>query len=207
MNARFHRAGIAAAAVAGLALTGCSSSDDNGNARPPLSQNETPAGDDASPDGDDVQDDDADPQTQASGDLAPGESYTWESSGLSVTIDRIEELDPSTLEEWDRPKEGRTPFRVHLTVANTGQQPVDLGSLSLNVEGATNGGEVFVGMYSGDVEITGRLAPGVTAEKSQSWSLDTEAYGRDILVTASYWGDEEDIDLWTEDPQWVGTME
>ncbi|AKG42245.1 hypothetical protein SXIM_08610 [Streptomyces xiamenensis] len=204
MNMRARRA--AAACAAAVALTFTAACDDSDAALPLPTQSQPPGDDDASDDeaGEEETQEPPAPDTRGQDDLDLGATHTWEHSGLAVTVDRIETLDPAGIEEWERPEEGLTPFRVHVTVANTGDAPADLDSLALSVAGATSGGEVQFGMYEGDQRLTGRLAPGVSTEKSQSWAFDTGAHGADILITASYWGDDED--LWADDPQWIGSI-
>ncbi|MET2717732.1 DUF4352 domain-containing protein [Streptomyces harbinensis] len=202
MNVRLRRAAIAVAAGLALSVTGCSSSGGDSD-RPPLSQRDAPAEDDAEPVGD--QDDaSAGPDTQAPGDLAPGESYTWP-GGLSLTIDALTEVDTAGLDEWSQP-EGDTLFAVTISLTNDGDRPADLDSVSFDFQGATVGGEVYFEYHDDDEELTGRLAPGQTVTKRISRSMDTEAYGREVVITAYYWGDEG-TDFLGDDPEWVATIE
>lgn len=202
MNVRLRRAAIAVAAGLTLSVTGCSSSGGDSD-RPPLSQRDAPAEDDAEPVGD--QDDaSAGPDTQAPGDLAPGESYTWP-GGLSLTIDALTEVDTAGLDEWSQP-EGDTLFAVTISLTNDGDRPADLDSVSFDFQGATVGGEVYFEYHDDDEELTGRLAPGQTVTKRISRSMDTEAYGREVVITAYYWGDEG-TDFLGDDPEWVATIE
>ncbi|UWM52040.1 DUF4352 domain-containing protein [Streptomyces carpaticus] len=204
MNVRLRRAAIAVAAGLTLSVTGCSSSGGDSD-RPPLSQRDAPAEDDAEPVGDDSRDDaSAGPDTQAPGDLAPGESYTWP-GGLSLTIDALTEVDTAGLDEWSQP-EGDTLFAVTISLTNDGDRPADLDSVSFDFQGATVGGEVYFEYHDDDEELTGRLAPGQSVTKRISRSMDTEAYGREVVITAYYWGDEG-TDFLGDDPEWVATIE
>ena len=84
---------------------------------------------------------------------------------------------------------GTTDFRITLRVTNGGSDLVDLGGLSVIVQGATNGGEAATTTFeNGSQPLEGQLAPGVTATKTDDESLET-SYGRRIVAVmrASRW--------------------
>lgn len=123
-----------------------------------------------------------------------GESYTWP-DGLKVSVVNAKvftDYDPDLLES---PEPGNTDFRVTLELANTGKAPVDLGDLSLIIEGATNGGEAsFTSFGKGSLPLEGRLAPGVTATKNNDNVLESK-YGKKIVVTVQRSSENFDLDF------------
>lgn len=123
-----------------------------------------------------------------------GESYTWP-DGLKVTVVNAKvftDYDPDMLES---PEPGNTDFRVTLKVENTGKASVDLGDLSLIIEGATNGGQAsFTSFGKGSLPLEGRLAPGVAATKNNDNVLETK-YGRKIVVTVQRSSEDFSLDF------------
>ncbi|MBQ1164909.1 hypothetical protein KBZ21_43790, partial [Streptomyces sp. A73] len=66
---------------------------------------------------------------------------------------------------------------------NGSEQPIDLDDFSVLAEGATKGGEAAVTTWEyGSAEITGRLAAGQTAAKTEDGVLEKK-YGTSMLVT------------------------
>ncbi|MFD5491647.1 hypothetical protein ACFWH4_01565 [Streptomyces sp. NPDC127091] len=130
-----------------------------------------------------------------------GESYTWP-DGLKVTVVGAKvftDYDPELLESAEP---GETDFRVSLKLENGGKAPVDLGDLSLIIEGATNGGEAaFTIFENGSQPLEGRLAPGVTATKNNDNVLETK-YGKKIVVTVQRSSDDFSLDF----PEFTGEI-
>ncbi|GAA2629706.1 hypothetical protein [Streptomyces axinellae] len=119
--------------------------------------------------------------------LRAGESFTFPDK-LAVTVVRAEKVAASEAEP------GETPFRLHIKFTNKGKAPVKLDDFSLFVEGATNGGEAATTVFDSSddaAEIGGRLAPGVTATKTEDWVLDKK-YGNKIVVSLQYGNDGAD---------------
>ncbi|MBQ1165484.1 hypothetical protein KBZ21_46675, partial [Streptomyces sp. A73] len=71
--------------------------------------------------------------------------------------------------EYDsKPSAGETAFRINIKFDNGSEQPIDLDDVSVLAEGATKGGEAAVTTWeNGSAEITGRLAAGQTAAKTE----------------------------------------
>lgn len=112
--------------------------------------------------------------------LAFGKTYEWP-DGLTVTV--VEAKEVTEFGEYEEPEDGNTAFRVKLKLTNSGEAPADLGDLSTIIEGATNGGEAgFTEFSDGSSPLGGRLAPGVTAVKTDDNVLETK-YGKKIVVT------------------------
>jgi hypothetical protein len=139
--------------------------------------------------------------TAAPGDLAIGDSHTWDGTGLTVTVTDVTER--SEFGEWDMPTADSTPFSVHVTIANDGDAPIDLSDVAITVEGATSGGGVNLDYFEGDLELSGRLAVGETITGTWSDSIN-EDYGRDLVITIAHWHDSNSV--WADDPQWLATI-
>lgn len=111
-----------------------------------------------------------------------GESYTWP-DGLKVTVVEAKvfaDYDPELLESAEP---GATDFRVKLKLENTGDVAVALDDLSTIIEGATNGGQAsFTTFENGSEPLEGRLAPGVSAVKTDDNVLESK-YGKKVVVT------------------------
>lgn len=98
---------------------------------------------------------------------------------------------------------GTTDFRITLQVTNGGRSPLDLGGLSVIVQGATNGGEAATTTFeNGSQPLEGQLAPGVTATKTDDESLET-SYGRRIVVRVQRVADDPTGATW---PEFTGTV-
>lgn len=209
MKTRTRTAAIAATAAALLALSACSS--DSGNEDKPADAGN---GSDSQPDVDQA-DDDADEADEADedtdgddsgnsleGDLAVGDTYTWDDTGVSVTVDEVTER--TEFGEYDFFTEGATAFSVGLTIANDGDGPIDLMDIAVIVRGATSGGDVNFDGASDDLELSGRLAAGESVSGTWSDSINEE-YGRDLLITIGYWHDGES--MMAEDPKWLASID
>ncbi|MGK5529042.1 hypothetical protein [Streptomyces sp. URMC 129] len=128
--------------------------------------------------------------------LSPGQSYTWEEDGLTVTVG------PATVYTGSDPADfvtpGETPFTVDVTILNEGTEPVDLADLRFMAEtpGGTTASPATVG---GAGFLEGALAPGGTEEAVQAWSLDTAAHGSDVVITASWF-------VSIDSPRWATTI-
>lgn len=130
-----------------------------------------------------------------------GESYTWP-DGLKVTVVDAKVFTDFNEEYGESADPGSTDFRVTLKVQNGGKSSVDLGDLSVIVEGATNGGEAsFTSFEKGSQPLEGRLAPGVTATKNNDNVLESK-YGKKIVVTVQR--SSEDFSL--EFPEFEGEI-
>lgn len=123
-----------------------------------------------------------------------GESYAWP-DGLKVTVADAKVFTDYDKELLESPEPGNTDFRVTLKLQNAGKASVDLGDLSLIVEGATNGGEAASTSFSkGSQPLEGRLAPGVTATKNHDNVLETK-YGKKIVVTVQRASEDFSLDF------------
>lgn len=135
-------------------------------------------------------------------DLEFGEVYEWP-DGLAVTVAKAAVFTDFTAEEG-APSETETEFRISLELTNGGEDSADLGELSTFVEGATSGGEAAATEFeTGSAPLDGRLAPGVTAVKTDDNALEKE-HGTDIVVTVRRIGDGG-MDEWVS-PEFVGTI-
>jgi hypothetical protein len=123
-----------------------------------------------------------------------GESYTWP-DGLKASVVEAKvftDYDPELLESAEP---GKTDFRVKLKLTNTGKAAAALDDLSLIVEGATNGGEASASEFeNGSEPLDGRLAPGVSAVKTDDNVLESK-YGKKIVVTVQRNSENFDLDF------------
>lgn len=134
--------------------------------------------------------------------LAVGDTYTYD-DGLAVTIDSIDKL--TQFGEYDdKPAADETGFRINITIENGTKKPFNLEETYLDVQGATNGGEVFM-LYveEGSKEMVGRLAPGVKTTKTAEFALGNE-YGKTIVATFSRM--DSGADMMASDPNWTGDI-
>jgi uncharacterized phage protein gp47/JayE len=112
--------------------------------------------------------------------LSFGQAYTWP-DGLKVSVTGARVFTDYDKAGGEHPQPGFTDFRVTLRLTG-GRAPVDLGSVSTIVQGATNGGEAESATFAhGSAPLEGQLAPGVTTVKTDDESLETK-YGRRIVV-------------------------
>jgi len=175
---------IAATATAVLLplTAACGSDDDGGPKGKPSKTAKSKHGDDCGPDSDLSQEEwqkKCAPKEQDRT-LKAGQAYKFD-DGLSVTVVKAAKVDPSQAE----PDE--TPFRLHIKFHNGGKQRISLDDFSTFVEGATRGGEAASTVFDdeGSEEITGKLAPGVTATKTEDLVIDKK-YGNKLVVTLQY---------------------
>ncbi|MGW4822498.1 hypothetical protein ACWEP4_26780 [Streptomyces sp. NPDC004227] len=130
-----------------------------------------------------------------------GESYTWP-DGLKVTVVSAKVFTDYDAEAYESAEPGKTDFRVRLRLENTGQTLADLGKLSTIVEGATNGGEAASSSFArGSEPLEGRLAPGVSATKTDDNVLETK-YGRKVLVRVQRASEDEPFEF----PEFTGQI-
>ncbi|WP_405461719.1 hypothetical protein OG786_29590 [Streptomyces sp. NBC_00101] len=131
--------------------------------------------------------------------LAFGKSYAW-ADGLEVTV-----LDATVFSDWDEyeePDPKSTEFRVRLKLDNKSKAPVDLSDITILVDGATNGGQSFSSTFEkGSAPLEGRLAPGVSAVKTDDNALERR-YGRDVVITVQRTSDDG-FDVF---PEFAGTI-
>ncbi|MFJ8923828.1 hypothetical protein ACIREK_30675 [Streptomyces sp. NPDC102415] len=131
--------------------------------------------------------------------LAFGKPYAWP-DGLEVTV-----VEAKIFSDWDEYEEAdpkNTEFRIRLKLENKSQQAVDLSDISVLVDGATNGGQASSSTFSkGSAPLEGRLAPGVSAVKTDDNTLE-KRYGRDIVVTVQRTSDDG-FDVF---PEFTGTI-
>lgn len=194
--------------AASLPLTACNSSDDKDSskdAKPKAAGKKSFDCDD--PNGDQAAwvehcaDKKPAPAEQPSTGLAFGESYTWP-DGLKVSV--VDAREVTKFGEYDsKPDANETGFRVSLKLTNGAKEPVSLDDLSLIVEGATSGGQAASTSYDVDSEpLEGRLAPGITATKTDDSVLEKK-YGKKVIVTVQR--SSENFDL--EFPEFTGTIQ
>lgn len=130
-----------------------------------------------------------------------GESYTWP-DGLKVSVAEAKVFSDYDAELMESAEPGNTDFRVKLKVTNTGKSAVALDDLSLIVEGATKGGEAAQTAFEKGAEpLEGRLAPGVSATKTNDNVLETK-YGKKIIVTVQRSSEDFDLDF----PEFAGAI-
>lgn len=123
-----------------------------------------------------------------------GESYTWP-DGLKVSVLEAKEWTQFTDEDYATDDPAQTEFRVKVKVTNGGEAPVKLDDLSVFIEGATNGGEAATTGFATDSQpLEGRLAPGVSATKTDDNALETK-YGKKIVVTVQRNSENFDLDF------------
>ncbi|MFJ2568985.1 hypothetical protein ACIOYT_00995 [Streptomyces halstedii] len=131
--------------------------------------------------------------------LGFGKPYVW-ADGLEVTV--VEAAVFSDWDEYEEPDPKNTEFRIRLKLDNKSSESVDLGDLSVMVDGATNGGQSSSSTFSkGSAPLEGRLAPGVSAVKTDDNALE-KRYGKDIVVTVQRTS-EDGFDVF---PEFTGTI-
>lgn len=171
----------AAVLLATALLTSCSSGDDN--AKPATGRSS------AATTGFDCDDPALSPADRTancegpspSTDLPFGKSYTWP-DGLKVSIVEAKVFTDFTADEGAADPDAYE-FRIKLKVTNTSKTALSLDDLSTFVEGATSGGEAAATDFAKGAEpITGRLAPGAAATKTDDNVLEKK-YGRKIVIT------------------------
>ncbi|WP_369216260.1 hypothetical protein [Streptomyces flavofungini] len=134
-------------------------------------------------------------------DLRFGESFSWP-DGLEVSVTEAKVFTDYDTGLMESAKPGETDFRVRLKVTNGGKSPVALDDLSLIVEGATRGGEAASTSFEKGAEpLEGRLAPGVSATKTDDNVLKTK-YGKKVVVTVQRSSEDLDLDF----PEFAGSI-
>ncbi|MFJ4840067.1 hypothetical protein [Streptomyces sp. NPDC088746] len=129
-----------------------------------------------------------------------GKPYAWE-DGLEVTV--VEAAVFSDWGEYEEPDPKNTEFRVQLKLDNKSRQTINLSYISILVDGATNGGTASNSTFEkGSAPLEGRLAPGVSAVKTDDNALE-KRYGKDIVVTVQRTSD----DGFDAFPEFAGTIE
>ncbi|MEU6000272.1 hypothetical protein ABZ837_20900 [Streptomyces sp. NPDC047197] len=153
-----------------------------------------------SDEGADTSADGAGAEEQATG-LKFGESYTWP-DGLKVSVAEAKVFTDYDAELMESAEPGSTDFRVKLKLTNSGKSAVSLDDLSVIVEGATNGGEAESTAFENGAEpLDGRLAPGVSATKTDDSVLETK-YGKKVVVTVQRSSEDSDLDF----PEFAGSI-
>lgn len=134
--------------------------------------------------------------------LAFGGAYTWP-DGLRVSVIGAQVFTDYNKAEGEKPQPGSTDFRVTIRVANGGQAPVDLGGVSVIVQGATTGGDSETTTFrNGSEPLEGQLAPGAMAFKNDDESLATK-YGRRVVVRVQRVAYDPTGQQW---PEFTGTV-
>ncbi|WP_059012228.1 DUF4352 domain-containing protein [Streptomyces specialis] len=187
---RFRAVTATVAAVLAAALTVSACGDGGGKKRSRIGDDDDSgssssggfdADDDAGTDGPGDE-----PEGPGTTELTPGQSYTWEEQGLTVTVgpaSRYTGTDPA-----DFLVEGETAFTVDVTIVNEGSAPADLADLRFTAE-TPDGTPASTASVAGAGFLTGTLAPGDTEEAVQAWSLDTAAHGSDVVIVGSWFAD------------------
>jgi hypothetical protein len=130
-----------------------------------------------------------------------GESYTWP-DGLKVSVVEAKVFTDYDAELMESAEPGHTDYRVKLKLTNTGKSAAALGDLTLITEGATKGGEAASTSFeNGGEPLQGRLAPGVSATKTDDGVLETK-YGKKIVVTVQRSSDEMNLEF----PEFAGSI-
>lgn len=130
-----------------------------------------------------------------------GESYTWP-DGLKVSVTEAKVFTDHDAELMESAEPGNTDFRVRLKLTNSGKSAVALDDISLIVEGATKGGEAAQTAFEKGAEpLEGRLAPGVSATKTNDNVLETK-YGKKIIVTVQRSSEAANLDF----PEYTGAI-
>ncbi|GAA1889657.1 hypothetical protein GCM10009837_09620 [Streptomyces durmitorensis] len=130
-----------------------------------------------------------------------GESYTWP-DGLKVSVADAKVFTDYDAELMESAEPGNTDFRVRLKLTNSGKSAVALDDLSVIVEGATKGGEAGATVFEkGSEPLEGRLAPGVSATKTNDNALETK-YGKKVVVTVQRNSEDFDLDF----PEFTGSI-
>lgn len=140
---------------------------------------------------------------KASGGLSKkfGQMFAWP-DGVKVTVSKATVFTNFNKEFGEHATAGSTDFRVEIRITNGSRVPFDLGKLSTITEGATNGGEASVGLWTDDGSpLEGRLAPGVSVTKTDDATLENK-YGKKIIVTVQRMTD----DLSAAFPEFSGTI-
>lgn len=123
-----------------------------------------------------------------------GETYAWP-DGLKVSVVEAKVFTDFDTDVLESAEPGSTSFRVKVKVENAGKAPFALDDLSLIVEGSTNGGEAAFTIFSkGSEPLEGRLAPGVSAVKTNDNVLESK-YGKKIVVTVQRSSDDFSLDF------------
>jgi hypothetical protein len=144
-----------------------------------------------------------DGSNKSAGDLHKqfGQTYAWP-DGVKVSVIRAKVFTAYNKEFGERATGGATDFRLTIRITNGSQTPFDLGKLSTITDGATNGGEATVGLWTDNGSpLEGRLAPGVTATKTDDATLENR-YGKKIVVTVQRMTD----DLSAAFPEFTGAI-
>ncbi|MEU9333112.1 hypothetical protein AB0D49_08100 [Streptomyces sp. NPDC048290] len=130
-----------------------------------------------------------------------GETYTWP-DGLKVTVTEAKIFTDYNADMFESADPAATEFRLLLKLENTGKAAVDLEELSTIIDGATNGGSAASTIFhNGSQPLEGRLAPGVTATKTDDSVLET-MYGKKIVVTVQRTSDDFSLDY----PEFTGEI-
>jgi hypothetical protein len=130
-----------------------------------------------------------------------GQVFTWP-DGVKVSVTGATVFTNYNKEFGEHATAGSTDFRLHIRITNGSRAAFDLGKLSTITDGATNGGEASVGLWTDNGSpLEGRVAPGVTVTKTDDASLETK-YGRKVVVTVQRTTD----DLSAEFPEFSGTI-
>lgn len=134
--------------------------------------------------------------------LAFGGAYTWP-DGLRVSVIGAQVFTDYNKAEGEKPQPGSTDFRVTIRVANGGQAPVDLGGVSVIVQGATTGGDSETTTFrNGSEPLEGQLAPGAVAFKNDDETL-ANRYGRRVVVRVQRVAYDPTGQQW---PEFTGTV-
>ncbi|WP_127355072.1 hypothetical protein [Actinacidiphila soli] len=113
-------------------------------------------------------------------DIAFGKTYTWP-DGLKVPVTEARIFTDFTADE-DPADPKSYEFRAKLWFTNVGKAAADLSDISTIIMGATNDGKAASSAFqNGAAPLEGRLAPGVTATKTDDGVIDRK-YGRKILI-------------------------
>ncbi|WP_326596759.1 hypothetical protein [Streptomyces sp. NBC_01803] len=198
---RFRAATVAAVMAVLLTATACDGSGGSGKRGRHGGGDDDPGssggGFDNDSDSDSGSDDLGDePTGPTTTELTPGESYTWEEQGLTVTVGPAERYTGS--DPVDPLVEGETPFTVDVTILNEGTEPVDLADVRFMAETPAGLTASPVGI-AGAGFLEGTLAAGRTEEAVQAWSLDTAANGRAVVIEASWFAS-------MDTPRWATTI-
>lgn len=130
-----------------------------------------------------------------------GQTYRWP-DGVSVSVIEAKVFTNFNKEFDEHATAGATDFRLQIRITNGSHAPFDLGDLSTITEGATNGGEATVGIWTDDGSpLEGRVAPGLTVEKTDDATLENR-YGKKIVVTVQRMTDDLSADF----PEFSGAI-
>jgi len=137
--------------------------------------------------------------------LKVGDAFRY-NDGVKIAVTRIEKF--SNFHEYDsRPTTQQNAFRIHVKITNGSKKPLNLDNLSVNISGATKGGDAeFTTWENGASEMMGgRIAPGVAANKTEDGVL-AKKYGTQALVSVYYMSPDEDVDALAVEPNWTGPI-